>query len=62
MPGGALSFMPGGLGGDEAVMVGLLVWQGLDAADAVAATVIIRVTTLWFAVLLGVAATTMKGR
>jgi len=58
MLGGALSFMPGGLGGAEAIMVGLLLWQGIGAADAVAATIIIRVATLWFAVLLGVGATT----
>lgn len=60
MLGGALSFMPGGLGGAEAIMIGLLLWQGIDAADAVAATVIIRVATLWFAVLLGLAAATLR--
>jgi hypothetical protein len=60
MLGGALSFMPGGLGGAEAIMIGLLLWQGTDAADAVAATVIIRVATLWFAVLLGLAAATLR--
>ena len=50
---GALSFMPGGLGGTEATMTGLLVLQGLSLPEAVAATVIIRLATLWFAVLLG---------
>jgi uncharacterized protein (TIRG00374 family) len=45
--------MPGGLGGTEAVMVGLLVWKGMPGADAVAATVLIRLATLWFAVGLG---------
>ena len=53
MLAGALSFMPGGLGGAEAVMVGLLMGSGLGEAHAVAATVLIRVTTLWFAVWLG---------
>jgi uncharacterized protein (TIRG00374 family) len=53
MLAGALSFMPGGLGGAEAVMVALLVWQGMDTGTAVAATLIIRLTTLWFAVVLG---------
>jgi conserved hypothetical protein len=56
MLAGALSFMPGGLGGAEAVMVALLVWQGMDTGTAVAATVIIRLTTLWFAVVIGGAA------
>lgn len=55
MLAGALSFMPGGLGGAEAAMVALLVWQGMAGADAVAATVLIRLATLWFAVGLGAA-------
>lgn len=53
MLAGAISFMPGGLGGAEAVMVGLLVWKGMNSADAVAATVLIRLATLWFAVAIG---------
>lgn len=50
---GALSFMPGGLGGTEAVMFALLVWKGMAPADAVAATLVIRLATLWFAVAIG---------
>lgn len=50
---GALSFLPGGLGGTEAVMGLMLVWQGADSATAVAATIIYRIATLWFAVALG---------
>lgn len=53
MLAGALSFMPGGLGGAEAVMVTLLVWKGMPTADAIAATVLIRLATLWFAVGIG---------
>lgn len=53
MLSGALSFLPGGLGGTEAVMIGLLVWQGAPTPDAVAATVLIRLATLWFAVAIG---------
>jgi len=56
MLAGALSFLPGGLGGTEAVMVGLLLWQGATQPVAVAATVIVRLATLWFAVLLGLLA------
>lgn len=53
MLAGALSFMPGGLGGAEAVMVSLLVWKGMPTPDAIAATVLIRLATLWFAVGIG---------
>jgi uncharacterized protein (TIRG00374 family) len=56
MLAGALSFLPGGLGGAEVVMVGLLMFDGLSSGDAVAATVLIRLATLWFAVVLGLAA------
>jgi uncharacterized membrane protein YbhN (UPF0104 family) len=54
MLAGALSFMPGGLGGTEAVMVALLMWHGAGGAEAAAATVVIRLATLWFAVAIGV--------
>lgn len=53
MLAGALSFMPGGLGGAEALMVTLLIWKGVGQAEAVAATVLIRLATLWFAVGIG---------
>ena len=53
MLAGALSFMPGGLGGAEAVMIALLIWAGMPNPDAVAATVLIRLATLWFAVGVG---------
>lgn len=56
MLAGALSFLPGGLGGAEAVMVGLLLAAGAPEGQAIAATIIIRVATLWFAVALGVTA------
>lgn len=53
---GALSFIPGGLGSTEASMGGLLVLAGTAVPEAVAATLICRAATLWFAVLLGAAA------
>ncbi len=53
---GAISFLPGGLGGAELTMVTLLMLNRVEAPEAVALTVLIRVTTLWFAVLLGVVA------
>jgi glycosyltransferase 2 family protein len=51
---GAISFLPGGLGGTEATMVTLLMLNHVAQPQAVAATVLIRLFTLWFAVLLGV--------
>ncbi|MHA3736457.1 lysylphosphatidylglycerol synthase transmembrane domain-containing protein [Pseudomonas sp. Eth.TT006] len=53
MLAGALSFMPGGLGSAEAVMVALLVSGGVELPGAVAATVLLRLVTLWLAVGLG---------
>jgi uncharacterized protein (TIRG00374 family) len=50
---GALSFLPGGLGGTETAMLILLTTIGASHEDAVAATLICRLTTLWFAVILG---------
>jgi glycosyltransferase 2 family protein len=51
---GALSFLPGGLGVAETSMTGLIqVLSDASRAAAVAATVLIRLVTLWFAVALG---------
>lgn len=50
----SIRFLPGGLGGTEATMIVLLGLGGVDAADAGAATILIRLATLWFAVILGV--------
>jgi glycosyltransferase 2 family protein len=53
---GALVLLPGGIVGTETSMVGLLQRMDVNRADASAATIIIRLCTLWFAVLLGFAA------
>ena len=53
---GGLSFLPGGLGSAEAVMIALLILKGMAMPTAVAATVFIRLATLWFAVLIGLLA------
>ncbi len=50
---GALTFAPGGIGVTEASLAGLLVALGMSTADAAAATLLIRVITLWFGVALG---------
>lgn len=56
MVGGALSALPAGLGGTEALLVGLLVGQGASAGAAVALTVLVRLLTLWLAVAIGLLA------
>ena len=53
---GAVSFLPGGVGPTEAVMVGLLVVAGAELPQATAATLLTRAATLWWAVLLGILA------
>jgi uncharacterized membrane protein YbhN (UPF0104 family) len=55
MVAGALSALPAGLGGMEAVLVGLLVAQGASGASALTITLLTRLVTLWLAVLIGVA-------
>ena len=59
---GALSFFPGGLGGMEATMVALLILNNVAQPQAVAATVLIRLATLWFAVALGIFALSLPER
>jgi uncharacterized membrane protein YbhN (UPF0104 family) len=56
MVAGALSALPAGLGGMEAVLTGLLVAQNATAAQALTITVLTRLLTLWLAVAIGVAA------
>ncbi len=53
---GAISVLPGGLGSTEATMVGLLASQGVPFSTALVATAVVRLTTLWFAVVLGMVA------
>lgn len=50
---GAISFLPGGLGSTEAVMGLLLIASGVPEPVAIAATLICRIATLWFAVFIG---------
>lgn len=45
---GAISMLPGGLGLTEASMIGLLVHHGVGAETATAATLLVRLATLWF--------------
>jgi uncharacterized protein (TIRG00374 family) len=50
---GALSFLPGGLGSTEAVMIALLVAHGYDTPQAILLTLVCRLLTLWLAVFIG---------
>jgi uncharacterized protein (TIRG00374 family) len=56
MLAGAASLMPGGLGGAEAAMGFMLLTLGLSGPDAVSATLICRIATLWLAVVIGLVA------
>lgn len=51
---GSLSFLPGGLGGTEAVIVVLLRSVGVASAAGAAVAFIVRLATLWLAVVIGV--------
>lgn len=53
---GGLTGAPGGLGGAEAAMVALLSLDGVGLDVSIPATAVIRLTTLWFAIALGLAA------
>jgi uncharacterized protein (TIRG00374 family) len=52
---GALSFLPGGIGSAELVMIGLLILAGIDQTTATAATLVCRVAALWYSIALGIA-------
>ena len=58
---GAISFVPGGIGTTEAVMGLLLLQFNVDPALAVAAPIISRISTLWFAVCLGLLSSSYLG-
>lgn len=56
LAGVVVFFVPAGIGGTEIVMTALLVNAGLPLNAALLATLLCRMATLWFAVLLGIAA------
>lgn len=51
---GALSFLPGGIGSAEAVMIGLLQVAGVDFTTAAAATLVCRIAALWYSIAMGI--------
>lgn len=50
---GGLTGAPGGVGGAEAAMIALLGLQGVPLEVSLPATAVIRLTTLWFAIAIG---------
>jgi uncharacterized protein (TIRG00374 family) len=56
LAGSAAFFLPAGIGGMEIVMTTLMLAQGAPLSTAVIATLLCRIATLWFAVLIGIAA------
>ena len=50
---GAISMLPGGVGLTEGSITFFLISHGIEKAIGVAATFVIRVCTLWFALLVG---------
>lgn len=56
MVAGALSALPAGLGGTEAVLAGLLVAHSATPGQALGITVLARLLTLWLAVAIGLLA------
>jgi len=56
---GTVSMLPGGLGVTEGSLTLLLLEQGVSKTTSVATTFIVRVSTLWFSVLVGVIALTL---
>jgi uncharacterized protein (TIRG00374 family) len=50
---GSLSFLPGGLGGTEAVLIWLLHSVAMPRAAAATAALVVRLFTLWLAVAVG---------
>lgn len=50
---GALSMSPGGIGGTEAGMIGLMAFMGIPYSEGLPAVLLIRICTLWLAIFVG---------
>ena len=50
---GAASLIPGGLGVTEGTMTAVLIWQGCGLQESVMISLVFRLCTLWFGVVLG---------
>lgn len=56
---GGVTLLPGGVGGTEASLLGLLLLQGHTYNDVVGAVLMIRFFALWYTILIGIAFTTI---
>lgn len=56
---GAVSMLPGGIGLTEGGMIGLLLLQGIDYTEAFSVVLFVRISTLWYSVILGLIAMKM---
>jgi uncharacterized protein (TIRG00374 family) len=45
--------LPGGIGGTEAGMIGLLAFLGVSYENALPAVILVRLCTLWLAIFVG---------
>ncbi len=59
---GSITMLPGGLGVTEGSLTFLLIKYGASKEIAVASTFLVRVVTLWFAVLVGIVSVTFYQR
>ncbi len=57
---GAISMIPGGLGSTEATLIALLMLNGMDETSAIASALLLRLTTFWFVISLGMLALPKK--
>ena len=58
---GAITFIPGGIGITEGTLAGLLTIQGIDISTALIVSVMIRIFSLWYGVLVGLFALKFAG-
>jgi len=56
MLAGAVSMLPGGVGPTEAAIIVQLQWHGVPYAGALLASVVVRLSTIWFSVACGLVA------
>ena len=58
---GVITFIPGGLGITEGSLVGLFTLEGIDVSIALILSVVIRLTTLWYSVSIGLNGLKLSG-
>ena len=54
---GAASFLPGGVGGTEGSLLGLLLLEGFEYSDILGSVLVIRFFALWYVIMIGIAFT-----